>query len=449
MTTVASPARDVILQAFYWDVPKDPPWWTVLAGEAKDFAGAGFGALWLPPPYKGGAGVNDVGYGVYDRYDLGEFLQKGTTRTRYGTRQELDAAVLALHAEKIAVYADIVMNHMMGADGTESVVINGKSTKVWSRFDHAGRAGALSGFQWSSARFNGCEQSGWKQWAAWDFQPYYGGDAWDNLLGCEIRYADPAVQDELIAWGKWITEVLALDGYRLDATKHISTPFITRWLAEVKGERFAVSEAWLGNLDHLKDYAQRTAAKTKLFDVPLHYLFSEMSQKNGGFDLRRLKNAGFTAARPELSVTFVDNHDTVKAGGLYSPVERFTLSAYAYILLRQGGVPSVFYKDYAAHKDALKTLIGLRTTHARGKEREHNETAPDLYVYSREGEAGAGGLTLMLNDASADFAGDVVTPFVNARLKDAISGAAATSDASGKARLGVKGGSYAVWLPET
>lgn len=35
---------------------------------------------WLPPAYKGIGGKDEVGYGVYDVYDLGEFDQKGTIK---------------------------------------------------------------------------------------------------------------------------------------------------------------------------------------------------------------------------------------------------------------------------------------------------------------------------------------------------------------------------------
>ena len=49
------------------------------------------------PAYKG-ISQEDVGYGVYDMYDLGEFNQKGTVRTKYGTKEEYLEAVQAFHA---------------------------------------------------------------------------------------------------------------------------------------------------------------------------------------------------------------------------------------------------------------------------------------------------------------------------------------------------------------
>lgn len=56
---------------------------------------------------------------MYDLYDLGEFDQKGTVRTKYGTRHELEEAVAALHENGISVYLDTVMNQKTGADYTE------------------------------------------------------------------------------------------------------------------------------------------------------------------------------------------------------------------------------------------------------------------------------------------------------------------------------------------
>ena len=41
----------------------------------------------MPPAFKATAS-NDVGYGIYDLFDLGEFDQKGIVRTKYGLKEE-------------------------------------------------------------------------------------------------------------------------------------------------------------------------------------------------------------------------------------------------------------------------------------------------------------------------------------------------------------------------
>src|SRR5512138_1952171 len=96
----------VMMQYFHWYVPSDGTLWKFVSSKATEIAEAGITSLWLPPAYKGIGGSADVGYGVYDLYDLGEFDQKGSVRTKYGTRDEYLAAVQALRDAGVQVYAD-------------------------------------------------------------------------------------------------------------------------------------------------------------------------------------------------------------------------------------------------------------------------------------------------------------------------------------------------------
>ena len=83
----SSYVNGTMMQYFEWDLPNDGEHWNRVADRADDLAAAGFTALWLPPAYKGTSSY-DVGYGPYDLYDLGEFDQKGTVRTKYGTKAQ-------------------------------------------------------------------------------------------------------------------------------------------------------------------------------------------------------------------------------------------------------------------------------------------------------------------------------------------------------------------------
>ncbi|MEL6250255.1 MAG: alpha-amylase, partial [Cyanobacteria bacterium J06627_15] len=67
-----------MMQYFHWYIDSDGTLWDTVSKQAQDLTAAGFTALWLPPAYKGMSGGWDVGYGVYDMYDLGEFDQKGS-----------------------------------------------------------------------------------------------------------------------------------------------------------------------------------------------------------------------------------------------------------------------------------------------------------------------------------------------------------------------------------
>ncbi|KHF29300.1 Alpha-amylase precursor [Anoxybacillus sp. BCO1] len=115
-----APVNGTMMQYFEWDLPNDGTLWTKVQNEASSLSSLGITALWLPPAYKG-TSQGDVGYGVYDLYDLGEFNQKGTIRTKYGTKTQYIQAIQAAKSAGMQVYADVVFNHKAGADSTEWV----------------------------------------------------------------------------------------------------------------------------------------------------------------------------------------------------------------------------------------------------------------------------------------------------------------------------------------
>ena len=104
-----------LIQYFEWYLPADAAHWKRAAADAAACATLGLPAYGCRPPTRARRGCEDVGYGVYDTYDLGEFDQKGTVPTKYGTKDEYLAAVRALQEAGLEVLADIVLNHRMGA----------------------------------------------------------------------------------------------------------------------------------------------------------------------------------------------------------------------------------------------------------------------------------------------------------------------------------------------
>lgn len=147
-----------MMQYFEWYLPNNGSLWNKVASEASTLSNMGITALWLPPAYKGQAGSADVGYGVYDMYDLGEFNQKGSVRTKYGTKDEYLNAINIAHQNGIQIYGDVVFNHRMGADGKEQVSATRvdwnnrnisyetKTIGAWTSFTFPGRAGKYSTF---------------------------------------------------------------------------------------------------------------------------------------------------------------------------------------------------------------------------------------------------------------------------------------------------------------
>ena len=114
--------QKTLIQYFEWYLPEDAAHWRRASSDAEHLAALGYTSIWLPPAYKGAGGIKDVGYGVYDLYDLGEFDQKGSVPTKYGTKEEYLNAIHTLQGAGLEVLGDMVLNHRMGADRREAVM---------------------------------------------------------------------------------------------------------------------------------------------------------------------------------------------------------------------------------------------------------------------------------------------------------------------------------------
>lgn len=409
-----SDPKGVMFQFFEWNLPGDGTLWNTIAENAAALHGKGVTAVWFPPPTKGQGG-NDVGYGIYDLYDLGEFDQKGSVRTKYGTKDELLRAVAAVQAAGMDAYLDCVMNHRLGGDETEDVEIvevNPENRlevvsdpyviKAWSRFTCPGRGNAHSDFQWTKDQFDA--------FGADANQPDVGGKIFrrvdrvfsadvspekgnfDYLLGADVDSEQPDVKEELVRWGTWLLLTTGARGIRLDAAKHVSTSFAKEWLARVRAtvndrEVFAVAEYWSGDHAAIDGYLQAMEGTARVFDVPLHYRMHEAGEKGRDFDIRTLFDDTVVAKTPVSAVTFVDNHDSQPGQSLTSPVaDWFKPIAYAFILLRSEGYPCVFYGDYfgndsdgderlVAHRVVIDAMLAARAKFLYGERTDYGASS--------------------------------------------------------------------------
>ena len=382
----------IIFQFFHWYSPGDGQWWNYCASQAETLASKGITHVYLPPAYKSAFGGAEPGYSVYDLFDLGEFDQKGSVRTKYGTKEEYLNCIEAFHQNDIRVIADVVLNHKMGADETESftalqvnpdnrneIISQPETIEAYTKFNFPGRNGQYSNFEWNSTTFTGIDSEKDGNRVIYSIMNEY-GDKWEDvlekefgnydfLMGSDIEFRNESVREELKKWGKWYKETTGVDGFRMDGVKHISPDFVKMWLQYIRQEFntdiFAVSEYWKSDVSTLLEYLDRVENTTQLFDVPLHFNFHEASLKKSDYDLRKIFDGSLVQAKPELSVTFVENHDTQPLQVLESTVDYwFKPLAYALILLREQGIPVLFYPglygaDYKGKKDGNEIEISL------------------------------------------------------------------------------------------
>ncbi len=440
----------VMMQYFHWYIPDTGILWDQVREQATQLAKSGVTALWLPPAYKGLSGKNDVGYGVYDLYDLGEFDQKASVRTKYGTRDQYLKAIQALHQQGIQIYADVVLNHRMGGDKSElakatpftqdnRLVPKGSLQEIrsYTHYQFPGRKHQYSDFEWHWWHFdavdyddnNPSDRSTVYLFEGKRFDDYVALEKgnFSYLMGCDLDFQSVEVQQEIINWGKWYLDTTGVDGFRLDAIKHISTWFFPIWLDAMEKyvgkDLFVVGEYWAPDRNTLEGYLAAVGDRMAVFDVPLHYNFHYASRSGSGYDLRRLLDGTLMQQNPNAAVTFVENHDSQPLQALESVVEPwFKPLAYAFILLRVEGYPCIFYPDYygaeyedwgrdgnrypivmPAHKDRIDVFLKARHQYAHGPQYDYLDH-PNTIGWTRLGDdAHPNSMAVLMSNGSEGF----------------------------------------------
>jgi alpha-amylase len=402
----------VIMQSFYWDCPRNEgqegTWWTFLSGKITNLANVGFTALWLPPASKA-AEVQSMGYDPYDYYDLGDFNQKGGTKTWFGNKIELVSLISKAHSAGMQVYADVVINHNSGGDATEQNPIDGKTR--WTKFTP------------TSGIFP-------RNWLCFHPSAYESYDEMTFGDMPDLCHRDPSVYAQIIAIAQFLIEEVGFDGFRFDFVKGYG-PWMVKAIAEVRYlnkakqgfKPFCVGECWDSDRtinDWLSAVNTFMDNPVSAFDFPLHYRLKGLCDTYG-FSLTNLAQSGVIAIEePSNAVTFVDNHDTARDPS--NAIINDKMMAYAFILTHEG-YPCVFWLDYFNYglgrvgtANGIAALVNVHEKYAGGSTRVLYADN-DLYIMQRSGFGAQPGLVFVLNNRGDRWSGvSVQTQWTNRQL---------------------------------
>ncbi len=472
-----NPKSDVFMQGFYWNSTPGGLWWDSLSVLAPRLASAGFSAVWVPNAVKGAAGSMSMGYDPYDHYDFGEFLQKGSSETRFGSREELENMIANFHDLGIQVFADAVLRHMMG--GEEKIPYecipdyNGNPIvpdSAWMKFSYPNGSGR---FTKDAGSFYPNSENCWVDPLFIQIDPIFRFGEW-------LDHNKEKVRDSLKVWGHYLRNELGFDGFRLDAVKSISPEFMADWLNDVNSGGYAVAEYW-GSQSEIGDWLNQCAnvygADVAMFDFPLRYSLQDMcNNTGGGYDMRNLDWAGLVnSGISGFNVaTFAENHDMDRIGwdgsidDGHNPIISDKQMAYAYMIFSEGR-PSVFFKDYFEYGfgGKIDTLMWIRRTFIEGGTTKRDglgpyythpdgsniqdELAQDIYVARRNGGTEKPATYIVINDNAVDWLGVWVdSDYPNEVFRDYASGANDQSaQADGRVWLWAPPRGYSIYVPDT
>ncbi|KAL7420645.1 hypothetical protein Q5752_004596 [Cryptotrichosporon argae] len=365
------PGNFTMMQYFEWYIAADGQHWKKYEEESERLSSMGITACWIPPPTKA-SNPEGTGYDIYDLYDLGEFDQKGATRTKWGTKDELLSAIKAAADKGIITYIDAVLNHKAGADEKEeflaTMVDENDRTKTvgethniegWTKFTFPGRGNKYSDFKWNFNHFTGVDYDAKTETTA-IFKIQGDGKTWAEDVDGEnknydylmfvIDHSHPDVEADLNKWGDWILKETGAYGFRFDAVKHISQSFIAQFVKHIRAQTggmakaFCVGEFWKDSVDSLVAYIDGLGTQFSCFDSCLQAKFKEAGEARENFDLRTIFDNTLVQRKPIDAV--LQQHDTQVGQSLERWVSsEFKPLAYALILLRVDGYPCVFYGD--------------------------------------------------------------------------------------------------------
>lgn len=487
-----------IMQFFHWYYPADGSLWNWFKSQTSHLEKVGVNGVWLPPAYKG-LSANDVGYGTYDLWDLGEFDQKGTVRTKYGTRKQYLDAIKAAHRHNIFVLADVVFNHKAGADEKERIPVRKVNPEnrnefisdsyeidAYTKFTFPGRKGKYSNFVWDWHCFSGVDRADdTGEEAIFSIQNEY-GEGWDEMIDDELGNYDylmfddietrnPAVREELKKWGEWYLRTADLGGFRLDAVKHINAHFLQEWATHVRSVAgkplLIIGEFWqTASKDPSTAFIEKSGRTIQVFDAVLHMNFHHAARQGKDYDLSKVFDGSLVQTDPFMAITLVDNHDTQPLQALESPVDQwFKPHAYSLILLREQGIPCIFYPAYYGAKytdkggdgkdhevflpplEELKVLLPLRRHKAYGHQRDYFDHG-NCIGWTREGddEHPGSGLAVLMSNGTEGFKKMEMGPrHARRRFKDSLGHRreVITTDEHGWAEFLCNAGSVSVWVP--
>jgi glycosidase len=258
--------------------------WDELQRRIPEIAEAGYTSLWLPPPAKAGS-VFSVGYDLFDPFDLGDKHQRGTVRTRYGTKAELQQVVELAHRFGLRVYFDNIMNHrgfeVPGFNastptnlypglvpGDFHVQTVGGRYANWPRIENYGNVSEVQ----NQPLFGLIDLANEPGAANWNFGTTLGSTAAKPVLtrqpGNPEYYMDASrpsiggpwkpfngtlgtpvpedVNSYLIRAAMWLVHETRCDGFRFDAVKHVPSGFF--------GATSATFDGYSGGIQAMFDY---------------------------------------------------------------------------------------------------------------------------------------------------------------------------------------------------
>ncbi|PWK07005.1 alpha-amylase family glycosyl hydrolase [Tumebacillus permanentifrigoris] len=291
----------------------------------------GIEGLWLMPI---NASPSYHGYDVTDYMDV---------NPDYGTRDDLIELVKEAHKRNIAVLLDFVVNHT-STQHPWFQQAESSSTSPYREY-----------YQWATPTTNTNElgESGQQLWYGSAPNQYY-AYFWQGMP--DLNFDNPKVRQEIIKAGQFWLHEIGIDGFRLDAAKHVYADAdpaknIQWWqefrkaMEDVKKDVFLVGEVW--DSPYIVAPYLKGLNSTFNFNLSKQLLDTAKGEYDPGIvsnliDVHKLYEE--TAGKEYIDSTFLTNHDMDRTvSQLDDNLDHAKVAAS--LLLTLPGDPFVYYGE--------------------------------------------------------------------------------------------------------
>jgi len=339
---LAGTSRTTYVHLFEWR-------WDDIAQECETILGpAGFKAVQISPPQEHVV-VPEQNFPWWQRYQPVSYRLD----SRSGDRPQLASMIRRCHAAGVQVYADAVINHMAGR---ESGV--GSGGTAFTKYDYPD--------QYRDQDFNSCRRS-------IDTYQDRATVTTCELVGlADLNTASASVQKRIVDYLEDLVG-LGIDGFRIDAAKHIPAQELGAILQQLRDRVDPDPFIYQEVIDPGNEAIQKSEfyGNGQVLEVEYGRLVSESFGELNGRTLAQLETLetaeGLVPSNKAL--VFIDNHDKQRGhggGGNYLTYKDRTLYELAnvFMLAYPYGYPQVMSSYYFENSDQGPRQNPNGTTHS-------------------------------------------------------------------------------------
>jgi alpha-amylase len=302
----------------------------------------GVNGIWLMPIMKSKS---------YHKYDVMDYK---SIDPEYGTIEEFKVFLREAHKRNIKVVIDLIVNHTAFDHPWFQSAINEKNSSyrnyyVWAQKDSITEVIAKKETALDSDNINQ-----WHPVKGDSLGEHYYGYFWDGMP--DLNFDNPKVKQEFVEIGHYWLKELGVDGFRLDAAKHIFTrdraddnhAFWVWFRAEmqkIKPDVYLVGEVW----SPAEEVAPYLKGLPSLFNFDMGYSIIEAVQaeqdaKNIIKKYKSINDYYGRYSKEFLDATFLRNHDQNRVmSELAGDMDKAKIAAS--ILLTLPGTPYIYYGE--------------------------------------------------------------------------------------------------------